>query len=46
MGLFDNDPKFQQLKAIRESGYTGWLDQDNNPVDDLDAWIADQTKRK
>ena len=29
-GLFDDDPKYQKLKAIRDSGYTGPLDQDLN----------------
>lgn len=33
-GPFDGDPKFEQLRQIREDeGYTGWLDQDNNKVD-------------
>lgn len=32
MGLFDNDPKYQELKAIRESGYDGPLDQNNKKV--------------
>ncbi len=30
MGLFDNDPKFQQLKKLRESGYRGPVDQDGD----------------
>jgi len=30
--MFDDDPKFQQLKKIRESGYDGPLDQDLTPV--------------
>jgi hypothetical protein len=29
-GIFDNDPKYQQLKEIRDSGYTGPVDQDGN----------------
>jgi len=29
--MFDNDPKFQQLKKIRET-YDGPLDQNLNPV--------------
>lgn len=29
-GIFDDDPKYQKLKKIRESGYTGPLDQDLN----------------
>ena len=28
MGLFDDDPAFQKLKALRESGYDGPVDQD------------------
>lgn len=24
---------------LRESGYTGWIDQDGNQVEDADAWI-------
>ncbi|MDN5931353.1 MAG: hypothetical protein L0I24_09875 [Pseudonocardia sp.] len=33
MGLFDGDPKFEELRRIREDeGYTGWLDQDNQKV--------------
>lgn len=34
MGLFDDDPKYQELKAIRESGYDGPLDQDLKKVTD------------
>lgn len=33
MGMFDKDPKYQQLKHIREvEGYKGWLDQDLKKV--------------
>ncbi|MBO4275160.1 hypothetical protein [Microbispora triticiradicis] len=32
MGLFDDDPAFQKLKALRESGYDGPVNQDGNPV--------------
>lgn len=32
MGIFDKDPKYQKLKAIRDSGYKGPLDQDLNKV--------------
>jgi hypothetical protein len=28
MGLFDSDAKFQELKAARETGYDGPIDQD------------------
>lgn len=30
MGIFDDDPKYQKLKKIRDSGYRGPLDQDLN----------------
>lgn len=30
---------------LRESGYTGWIDQDGYPVTDPDAWIAEQRNR-
>lgn len=30
MGPFDNDPKFQQLKKVRASGYRGPVDQDGD----------------
>jgi hypothetical protein len=33
MGLFDGDPKFEALKALRESGYDGPIDQDGNKVE-------------
>lgn len=42
MGLFDNDPKFEELRRIREDeGYKGWLDQDNNKVPDVDEWLRE-----
>ena len=34
------DKKFFDL---RESGYTGWIDQDGNAVEDLDQWIEDHS---
>ena len=34
-----NDRKFFDL---RESGYTGPIDHNGNPVEDLDQWIRDQ----
>jgi hypothetical protein len=34
MGIFDSDPKYQQLKDLRDSGYTGPVDQDGNPADE------------
>lgn len=40
MGIFDNDPKFEELRRIREDeGYKGALDQDNNKVEDVDEWL-------
>lgn len=33
MGWFDGDPKFEELRRIREDeGYKGWLDQDLQKV--------------
>jgi hypothetical protein len=32
-GIFDSDPDYQRLKELRDSGYTGPVDQDGNPVD-------------
>ncbi|WP_185949286.1 hypothetical protein [Microbispora sp. KK1-11] len=32
MGLFDDDPAYQKLKALRDSGYDGPVDQDGNKV--------------
>lgn len=34
------DSKFFDL---RESGYTGPVDQDGNPVEDMDQWIRDHS---
>lgn len=32
-GIFDKDPKYQQLKKLREDeGYTGPVDQNGNKV--------------
>jgi hypothetical protein len=47
MGLFDKDPKYQELKKIRDSGYKGWLDQDNKKVSDADVkkWAKQQAKK-
>ncbi|MGH3916354.1 MAG: hypothetical protein ACRDTC_23535 [Pseudonocardiaceae bacterium] len=45
----DHDPHAtaadERFFALRESGHTGWIDQDGNPVPDLDHWIADNTSR-
>jgi hypothetical protein len=30
MGMFDKDPKYQQLKKLRDSGYRGPVDQNGN----------------
>lgn len=48
MGLFDNDPRYQKLNAIRESGYDGPLDRDNQPVDPLspEAQAVDDLRRR
>lgn len=40
MGLFDNDPKYLKLKALRDSGYTGPVDQDGNPAADTTGIFA------
>ncbi|MEU8199321.1 hypothetical protein AB0C10_36610 [Microbispora amethystogenes] len=47
MGLFDDDPKFQKLKALRESGYDGPVDKDGNKVTEGRAAeiLADMRKR-
>jgi hypothetical protein len=34
------DAKFLEL---RESGYEGPIDQDGNPVEDLDQWISEHS---
>lgn len=48
MGLFDNDPAYQRLKALRESGYEGGIDQDGNPADPTsrEADILDALRRR
>jgi len=38
----ERDKKFFDL---REGGYTGWIDQDGNAVDDVDEWAGDQRNR-
>jgi hypothetical protein len=50
MGIFDGDPRYQELKRIREKeGYKGWLDQDNKKVSDKDvksgAWKGKGKKK-
>jgi hypothetical protein len=42
MGIFDTDPKYRQLKKIRDSGYKGPLDQDLRKVRDVGKWVAKQ----
>jgi hypothetical protein len=46
-GLFDDDLKFQKLKALRDSGYDGPVDQDGNKVESGKAAeiLADMRKR-
>jgi hypothetical protein len=39
----EKDRKFFDL---RESGYTGPVDQDGNKVEDMDQWIKDRGKGK
>ncbi|NAS27457.1 hypothetical protein GT755_38045 [Herbidospora sp. NEAU-GS84] len=39
-GIFDDDPSYERLRAIRESGYDGPLDQDLLPVSPL-RWEAE-----
>jgi len=31
---------------LRESGYTGWIDQDGYAVADVDSWIEQQRDRR
>lgn len=30
MGIFDSDPRYQKIKALRDSGYKGPVDQDGD----------------
>jgi hypothetical protein len=32
MGIYDDDPQYQKLKSIRDSGYKGPLDSELNRV--------------
>ncbi|MEU6781510.1 hypothetical protein ABZ912_20080 [Nonomuraea angiospora] len=46
--MFDDDPKFRELRRIREEeGYDGPLDQDLRKVDPLDprAQVLDALRR-
>jgi hypothetical protein len=45
--MFDDDPKYQKLKAIREGGYDGPLDQDLREVAPTDprAQVLDALRR-
>jgi hypothetical protein len=49
MGIFDKDPKYQQLKKLRESGYRGPVDQDGDKAELVgkgrDARIVKKGKR-
>ncbi len=40
--MSDADERFREL---RDSGWTGPIDQDGNKVEDLDQWINDQLGR-
>jgi hypothetical protein len=40
MGIFDKDPKYQQLKKLRDSGYKGPVDQDGNKAKDPNGILA------
>ncbi|RAN92676.1 hypothetical protein GAR05_06168 [Micromonospora saelicesensis] len=33
MGMFDNDPAYQKLKALRDGGYKGPVDSKGNKTD-------------
>lgn len=49
MGIFDNDPRFQELRRIREEeGYDGPLDHDGQKSDPLSprAQAADALRRR
>jgi hypothetical protein len=37
-----DDEAARKLHALRDSGYTGWIDQHGDPVEDVDQWAADQ----
>lgn len=40
MGIFDNDSGYRKLKALRDSGYTGPVDQNGNPAPDPRGILA------
>ena len=48
--MYEDDPQYQKLKAIRDSGYTGPLDRDLNKVKiegtGVHARIVPNTDRK
>lgn len=48
MSIFDDDPNFQKLKAIRESGYDGPLEPDLSRSDPTTprAQAADDLRRR
>ncbi len=39
------DAAAEQFRQLRDSGYTGWIDQDGQPVADIDQWITDQQQQ-
>jgi hypothetical protein len=44
----DREPETEADKRffdLRESGYTGPIDQDGKRVDDVDEWIKEQLRR-
>ncbi len=45
MGIFDKDPSYQKLEALRDSGYEGGIDQDGNPTDEH-AEVLDALRRR
>jgi len=45
VGIFDKDPKYQELKAIRDSGYKGAVNQNGKKVGNVDKWINQQQSK-
>ena len=46
MGIFDKDPKYQQLKALRDSGHKGAVDHNGKAVKNVDKWVKQQKSGK
>lgn len=40
------DTSAEQFRPLRDSGYTGWIDQDGNAVANVDQWITDQQQQQ